>query len=93
MSYEDTNVGLGMVPHRGNCRCGECRIDRLQSTNRALESRLSKAVAAIEGMLNALPSATTHPAIKAARAVLVTHGDSNGADVNRNAASADAVQK
>jgi len=26
----DTNVGLGMVPHRKGCRCADCEIDRLQ---------------------------------------------------------------
>jgi hypothetical protein len=36
----------------------------------ALAARLAEAVAAIEGLLNALPSATTHPAIMAARKVI-----------------------
>lgn len=25
----DTNVGLGMVPHRANCSCDECRVEHL----------------------------------------------------------------
>ena len=31
MSNEQSNVGLGMVPHRKGCRCDECEIDRLRA--------------------------------------------------------------
>jgi hypothetical protein len=30
MNYEQSNVGLGMVPHRASCRCDECRVERLE---------------------------------------------------------------
>ena len=31
MNNEQSNVGLGMVPHRKGCRCDECEIDRLKA--------------------------------------------------------------
>lgn len=39
----------------------------------ALAARLAEAVGALDVLLNALPSATTHPAISAARAVVAKH--------------------
>lgn len=40
------------------------------TANARLISAAPELLAAIEGLLNALPSATTHPAIKAARAAI-----------------------
>lgn len=36
----DTNVGLGMVPHKPLCRCAECRIERLEKRNKSLITTL-----------------------------------------------------
>lgn len=33
----DTNVGLGMVPHKKSCRCLECKYDRLIVENKRLK--------------------------------------------------------
>jgi hypothetical protein len=46
MSYRDaiqhgeTNVGLGMVPCKPNCKCPECQIARLRAENEALRELL-----------------------------------------------------
>ena len=40
MNYEQSNVGLGMVPHKRNCRCDECRIEKQQQRIRELEDAL-----------------------------------------------------
>ena len=38
----DTNVGIGMAPHRKGCRCSDCYIERLQgdlaATKRAIDA-------------------------------------------------------
>lgn len=36
----DTNVGLGMAPHRNNCGCDDCCIDRLRDENNRLRRAL-----------------------------------------------------
>jgi hypothetical protein len=28
--YEQSNVGLGIIPHKTSCRCDECRVEHLQ---------------------------------------------------------------
>jgi hypothetical protein len=40
MSESDTNVGLGMVPHKKSCRCDECEIDRLRQRIAELKADL-----------------------------------------------------
>jgi hypothetical protein len=40
MSYEQSNVGPGMVPHRKGCRCDECEIDRLKARLAEAERKL-----------------------------------------------------
>ena len=34
----DTNVGMGMVPHKKGCRCFECELERLQRENDELRA-------------------------------------------------------
>jgi hypothetical protein len=70
MNYEQSNVGLGMVPCRKGCRCDECTIERLTAEIRQTEE-LHAAILALEGsegmtdakfvqwVLAALKSATT----------------------------------
>jgi len=41
LDHGETNVGLGMVPHKKNCRCNECELDRLQSENTSLRAELA----------------------------------------------------
>jgi hypothetical protein len=43
MSYEQSNVGLDMVPHRKNCGCTECQCDRLGADVRRLRRELAEA--------------------------------------------------
>jgi len=43
MSYEQSNVGYGLVPHKQNCRCDECERARLQGENRRLKEQLAEA--------------------------------------------------
>ena len=43
MNYEQSNVGLGMVPHKRNCRCDECRIEKQQRRIRKLEALVESA--------------------------------------------------
>lgn len=45
MNYEQSNVGLGMVPHKRNCRCDECRIEKQQQRIRMLEIELRELLA------------------------------------------------
>jgi len=54
MSYKDalrhgsTNVGLGMVPHKKGCYCGECTVDRHIETIRTLKARIAELEYALE---------------------------------------------
>ena len=43
MNHEQSNVGLGMVPHKRNCRCDECRIEKQQQRIRKLEAWIFQA--------------------------------------------------
>lgn len=45
-------------------------IREILATTPELDPLLDRAVKALQGLLNALPSATTHPAIVAARSVI-----------------------
>lgn len=39
----DSNVGLGMVPHRASCRCDECETQRLRERIADLDRQLKQA--------------------------------------------------
>ena len=44
MNYEQSNVGMGMVPHKKSCRCNECEIERLTADNAKLLAVIDKAL-------------------------------------------------
>lgn len=44
MNYEQSNVGLGLVPHRKGCRCDECTVDVLRAELAATKARLAEAL-------------------------------------------------
>ena len=44
----DTNVGLGMVPHKKNCQCDECIIERLLKKFTEQKQRAEAAEAEVE---------------------------------------------
>lgn len=46
MTHGETNAGLGMVPHKTNCRCNECELDRLQSENARIRQGIKTQVTA-----------------------------------------------
>lgn len=54
MSYEQSNVGSGMAPHRKNCQCDDCTIERLRAENAALRSRLAESEARHERVMAAI---------------------------------------
>ena len=55
---------------RATMRDAEQEIERLRAELAASREREARMREAVRGLLDALPSATTHPAIKAARAAL-----------------------
>lgn len=36
----ETNVGPGMVPHKRNCRCDECQLERLRDEVNTLAGKV-----------------------------------------------------
>ena len=41
-NYAQSNVGLGMVPCKKNCRCSDCQIDHLRAEIERLREALVK---------------------------------------------------
>ena len=46
----DSNVGLGMVPHRASCRCDECENVRLRERKADLERQIAELKARNSGL-------------------------------------------
>jgi len=44
----DTNVGIGIVPHRKSCRCDECYMERLIADGVRLKARIKALEQALE---------------------------------------------
>lgn len=53
----DTNVGLGMVPHKATCGCDDCTIDNLQAKRREQDKRIAELEAGQQAAIDCAPVA------------------------------------
>jgi hypothetical protein len=58
VSYEQSNVGMGMVPHKKSCGCDECKVERLAAELAACRELLGKACGYLREVGNDYPGSS-----------------------------------